>query len=369
MLRVLKSRFSVVFLHKKFAMAYLHELQVSKIKELTPNAVEVSFDIPKSLHQAFKFSPGQYITLEHDVHGTTLRRAYSLASEAETNTWSVGIKKVEDGRFSKYANTELNIGDTLQVMAPEGVFTLPENFRNANHTYMAFAAGSGITPIMSMIKTVLHQTPESKFILAFGNKSVVETMYYEQLEALKSNFPDRFNVHYFFTQENHDDAIFGRIERSYVNFLLKKHYDDVFIDSYYVCGPEEMIFEVKDTLLAKNVSETQIKFELFTSSIGDTTDIALDGQTEITVTVDDVTESFIMSQKVNVLDAVLDKDLDPPYSCQGGVCSSCIAKLKEGEVTMQKNLILTDSELEEGFILTCQAHPTTPKIVVDYDDV
>jgi len=350
-------------------MAHFHELTVSKIKELTPNAVEVSFDVPSSLHSDFKFSPGQYITLEHSINGTSIRRAYSLASEASKDIWSVGIKKVEDGQFSKYANTELKVGDTINVMAPEGVFTLPNNFLQENHTYMAFAAGSGITPIMSMIKTVLNQSNNSKFILAYGNQSIGETMFREELESLKNQYPDRFKIHYFFTRENNEDAIFGRIERSYVNFLLKKHYENESIHSYYLCGPEEMIFEVKDTLISKNIAETQIKFELFTSSASETPTVALKGQTEVTVTVDDVTESFIMSQKANVLDAVLENDLDPPYSCQGGVCSSCIARLQEGEVSMEKNLILTDSEIEEGLILTCQAHPTSAKIVVDYDDV
>lgn len=366
---LLKSQFCVVFLQKNYAMAHLHELSISEIKRLTHNAVEIHFDVPEALHEDFAFSPGQYITLEHTVGENTLRRAYSLASEAGKNSWSVGIKKVENGRFSSFANDSLQVGDNLQVLAPEGMFTLPADFREANHTYVAFAAGSGITPIMSMIQTVLRQNQKSTFILVFGNQNVAETMYYDTLEALRVEFPDRFMIHYFFSRENKEGATFGRIERSYVNFLLKKYYEETTIHSYYLCGPEEMIFEVKDTLVDRNIPATQIKFELFTSSSEGDSDEILEGQTEVTITVDDLTETFVMSQKTTLLDAALDKNLDPPYSCQGGVCSSCIARLKEGEVAMEKNLILTDSEIEEGLILTCQAHPTSAKVVVDYDDV
>lgn len=195
-------------------------------------------------------------------------------------------------------------------------------------------------------------------------------MFYDTIQQLKTNYPDRLLVQYIFSKSEEDGALFGRIERSTVNFLLKNRFKDENIEEYYLCGPEEMINTVSQTLLENGISKEQIHFELFTSSINPvTSNEVFEGQTQITVTVDDEEVSFVMSQSQTVLEAVLKQNIDAPYSCQGGICSSCIARVKEGEVTMVKNQILTDGEVAEGLILTCQSHPTSTKVVIDYDDV
>lgn len=286
----------------------------------------------------------------------------------ESGKLTIGIKKLENGLFSQYANNDLREGETIEVHEPEGRFIyLPSS---GSRTILAFAAGSGITPIMSIMQTILEEDKDSKFILVYGNKSVTETMFYDTIQQLKTNYPDRLLVQYIFSKSEEDGALFGRIERSTVNFLLKNRFKDENIEEYYLCGPEEMINTVSQTLLENGISKEQIHFELFTSSINPvTSNEVFEGQTQITVTVDDEEVSFVMSQSQTVLEAVLKQNIDAPYSCQGGICSSCIARVKEGEVTMVKNQILTDGEVAEGLILTCQSHPTSTKVVIDYDDV
>ncbi|MDC8005058.1 ferredoxin--NADP reductase [Aureisphaera galaxeae] len=349
-------------------MSEFHLLPISEIERETPNAVCITFDIPTQLTDTFAFKAGQYITLKAQLNGKEVRRAYSLCSSPKSGTWSVGVKKVEDGTFSVYANDVLNVGDSLEVMAPQGHFVFEPQTEESKH-YAAFAAGSGITPVLSIVKDVLEREPQSRFALVYGNKSKEETMFWEALEDLKQQYPDRLIVEYIFSQSEEKNAMRGRIDRSVVNYLLKNKFQDYNFDSYYLCGPEAMIDTVTQTLQDRGVSKESILFELFTSSDEGELTESHEGTTEITVIVDDETETFTMSKEESVLDAALDKDLDPPYSCQGGICSSCIARVKEGKVEMRKNQILTDSELEEGLILTCQSHPTTPKLVVDYDDV
>ncbi|MEZ4857311.1 MAG: 2Fe-2S iron-sulfur cluster-binding protein [Flavobacteriaceae bacterium] len=349
-------------------MNAFYSLPISKVTKETPNAVVIHFQIPDNLKEIFAFEAGQYLTLKFISNEKALRRSYSLSSPAHSNTWQIGVKKVEKGAFSVFANEVLTAGDVLEVMAPQGHFLLKTNAENKNN-YLAFAAGSGITPVISMIKTVLREEPLSSFVLAYGNQSVAETMFYNELESLKQQFPERLKIDYFFSRESVENCFFGRIERSMVNFLLKNKYPDIAFHSYYLCGPEEMIYEVKDTLIKQGASEETIHFELFTTKETGELSEAHDGNTTITVTVDDETKTFIMPQNKSVLEAALSENLDAPYSCQGGICSTCIARVKEGKVEMRKNQILTDSELAEGLVLTCQSHPTTPKLVVDYDDV
>lgn len=322
----------------------------------------------KPLRKTFQFKAGQYLTIKKSFNGTEVRRSYSICSTPESGKLTIGIKKLENGLFSQYANNDLREGETIEVHEPEGRFIyLPSS---GSRTILAFAAGSGITPIMSIMQTILEEDKDSKFILVYGNKSVTETMFYDTIQQLKTNYPDRLLVQYIFSKSEEDGALFGRIERSTVNFLLKNRFKDENIEEYYLCGPEEMINTVSQTLLENGISKEQIHFELFTSSINPvTSNEVFEGQTQITVTVDDEEVSFVMSQSQTVLEAVLKQNIDAPYSCQGGICSSCIARVKEGEVTMVKNQILTDGEVAEGLILTCQSHPTSTKVVIDYDDV
>lgn len=343
-------------------------LTVSEKKKETANAISLAFEIPAHLKDTFHFKAGQYITFLHPLEGKEIRRSYSLCSAANGKEWRVGIKKVAGGIFSVWANDHLEVGAKITVFPPQGHFFLETDAANKNN-YFAIVAGSGITPVLSMIKTVLETEPNSTFTLAYGNQTIEETMFYKDLAALQIQYPERLLVDYFFSRQSVENCFFGRIERSMLNFLLKNKYKDISFHSYYLCGPEEMILEAKSTLIAKDVAEKDIHFELFTSKIEGELHEAHDGETEITITVDDVTETFKMSQEQNVLEAALDKGMDAPYSCQGGICSSCLARVKEGKVEMKKNQILTDSEVAEGLILTCQSHPTTPKLVVDYDDI
>lgn len=353
---------------KNIPMSDSFSLVVSEKKKETANSISLTLDIPAPLKDTFRFKAGQYITFLHDFNGAEIRRSYSMCSAANGKEWRVGIKKVEGGVFSVWANDQLQAGAKIKVMPPQGHFFLEVHPENQNH-YFAVAAGSGITPILSMIRTVLETEPNSSFTLVYGNQSIAETMFYQDLEALRAHFPERLFIEYFFSRQSVENCFFGRIERSTLNFLLKNKYRDIAFHSYYLCGPEALILETKSTLLDKGVAEKDIHFELFTSKIEGSLQEAHDGETEITITVDDITETFIMSQEKSVLEAALDMGLDAPYSCQGGICSSCLARVKEGKVEMKKNQILTDSELAEGLILTCQSHPTTAKLVVDYDDV
>jgi len=357
-----------LILHKKIFMSDFHSLRVSSVQQLTLNAVAISFSIPENLKDAFSFSAGQYVTISKEINGVELRRAYSISSMPASGKITVGIKKVTDGVFSVYANEIIKTGDILEVMEPEGRFVF-EPTNSAKHIG-AFAAGSGITPIMSIAETVLKGHLNSTFVLVYGNQNTHEAMFSKEIEALKKQYVNRFFVQNVYSREKEEGALFGRIEASTVNFIVKNKFKDTSFDAFYLCGPEEMIDLVSVTLQEAGTSKDKIFFELFTTSeTVDTMAQELEGKTQIEVVVDDETFTFIMDKKMLVLDAVLKQKIDAPYSCQGGVCSSCIARIKEGKAEMVKNQILTDGEIADGLILTCQAHPLTATLKVDYDDV
>jgi len=348
-------------------MADFHKVNIQEVKQETANAVSVLFDIPEQLKQDFNFVSGQYITLQTIINGEEVRRAYSICSTPKSNEIRVAIKAVENGTFSQYATTELKAGDSIEISAPEGRFELkPE----ANKNYIAFAAGSGITPILSMVKSVLENEPSANFTLVYGNKSVADTIFYDELNALKENYPNQFKLHYIFSREEVKNQLRGRIDKSVTNYFVKNMNKETTFDAAYLCGPEEMINAVTSTLKENYFTTENIHFELFTVSVDEEAlEEVKEGTTKITVLLDDEETTFSMQQTDDILAATLRNDLDPPYSCQGGVCSSCLAKVTEGKAVMVKNTILTDGEIEEGFILTCQAHPTTSTISIDFDDV
>lgn len=349
-------------------MSGFHPLIIVDKKQETPNAVSIAFEVPDTLRDKFQFKAGQYLTIRHPFNGEEIRRSYSLCSSEFSGEWRIGIKRMENGTFSAIANDTLRVGDVLEVMPPQGLFILNTD-SNHEKNYFAFAAGSGITPIMSMIKSVLEKEPKSTFTLAYGNRNITETMFYEELEALKKTYPKRLQITYFFSQQNVEGCRFGRIDRSMVNFLLKNEYKGNSFDYFYLCGPNDMIDEIKNTLLDYGVDEKVIHFELFRSPEATSEAPIIPGQTLVTLTLDDETLQFSMTREKSILDAALGQGLDAPYSCKGGICSTCIARLKDGKVAMKKNMVLTDSELAENLILTCQSHPTTDVVIVDYDDV
>lgn len=352
-------------------MSAFYPLVIKAIERQTDKSISISFVVPETLKETFSFKAGQYITLKTIIEGQEVRRDYSLCVSPKSGELKVAIKEVKDGTFSAFANNTLKVGDTLEVASPKGRFIFEPNDSKTKNI-AAFAAGSGITPILSIIKCALEEEVYSKVILVYGNKSTDETMFLNELLELQHQYKDRFSIQFVFSQQDEDDSIFGRIEKSTVNYVMKNKHKHVEVDAFYLCGPEAMIHTVKDVLTEHDIDESRIHFELFkaskTEELGKENNVA-SGKTNITITVDDETTTFEMSQKQTILEAALDEDLDAPYSCQGGICSSCLARIKDGEATMRQNNILTESEVAEGLILTCQAHPTTGTVVVDYDDV
>lgn len=351
-----------------------HSLKVRDIVKTTDDCSVISFDVPEELWNTFKYSQGQYLTLEADIKGEKVRRSYSLCSSPLDKEWKVGVKKVPQGKFSSFANDSLRAGDTLDVMPPDGRFFVelkPELARQ----YVAFAAGSGITPILSIIKTHLLSEPDCHFKLFYVNKTVGSIILKEELESLKNQFMDRFEVFYFLTKQKRNISFLnGRMDKEKLDIIFQDicAIDD--IDHYFSCGPEPMILMIRHYLLDKGVSKDKIHFELFTASGAakkETRRIEqqFEGQvSEVIIFEGGKSFNFKMVQgSNNILDEALNNSADLPFACKGGVCATCKAKLIEGKVEMPVHYGLEDDEVEAGYVLTCQSIPVTDKIVVDYD--
>jgi ring-1,2-phenylacetyl-CoA epoxidase subunit PaaE len=349
-------------------MSQFHKLKIKDLKKETKDAVSISFDIPQNLTDEFSFIAGQYITIKSTLNNEELRRAYSICSSPNSGDIRVAIKAVKNGTFSVFATSQLQIGNEIEISKPEGKFVLKTDESNSKN-YLAFAAGSGITPVMSMIKSVLETEKNSRFVLVYGNKNTFETIFFDEINTLQSKYNDRFSVQFVYSKEQPEGALFGRIDQSTVNYILNQHADLKFND-VFLCGPEQMINTVVETLESKDFDKAHIHFELFKSSKSkEKQTTSLEGNTSITILLDDEETTFSMSKKMDILEAALKEKLDAPFSCKGGICSSCLAKVTKGKATMTKNTILTDEEVAEGLILTCQAHPTTSEITIDFDDV
>lgn len=350
-------------------MSSFYKLNIKEVRRETNDAVSILFNVPLEFKDFYRFIAGQYINLKLTLDGKEIRRAYSLCSSPESSELRIAVKAVKDGTFSVLANSKLKAGDTLEVGTPEGKFTF-EADANRSKNYLAFVAGSGITPVLSILQSVLNSEPKSTFVLVYGNKTPEDAIFHQQLHDLQLKYVGRFFVHYVYSQVKVDNELFGRIEKSTVNFILNNKHKELDFDKFYLCGPEEMINTVSNVLKERNIKESAIKFELFSTSTSESkVDKSLEGHTKITVLVDGDETTFEMSQKQTVLEAALKQGLDAPYSCQGGICSSCLARITSGTAVMKKNTILTDSEIAEGLVLTCQAHPTSDSISIDYDDV
>jgi len=346
-------------------MSDFHSLEVRHIHRETPSAVSVEFQVPEALQPYFSFKAGQYVTLKTNLNGNEVRRAYSLCTAPKENSLRVAIKEVVNGTFSSYANTELTEGTVMDVHTPEGNFVYtPSTHAGA---IALFAAGSGITPIMSILKTALDYG--NTVALLYGNKSPEETIFHDELVALSAKYPN-FYLKFVYSQARTEDALAGRIDSSAVNYVIRNQMKDTDFTHFYVCGPEAMIQTVSETLQNNDIPKDSIHYELFTAST-ETNEAAeeVSGKSTISITVDDEDFTFEMDASETILDAALKQKIDAPYSCQGGICSSCIARVVDGKAVMEKNQILTDSEIAEGMILTCQAHPTTSTIKIDYDDI
>lgn len=356
-------------------MLHFHSIKVKEIRKETADCISIVFDIPEELKNTFTYQAGQYLTLRVHIKGEEIRRSYSLCSSPLEREWRIAVKKLDAGIFSAYASEQLKVGDTLDVMSPMGSFRTDIHSDNKKD-YVGIAAGSGITPIISIIKTILQIEPQSSFTLVYGNRSRHSIIFKEELEALKNKYIHRFRIIHILSREITDAPInSGRIDAAKCNTLFTKAIN-LQADEFFICGPEELIFCVKDFLNAKGIDRTKIHFELFASPnsqkltvnnpqsiIGDAT-----FKSKVTVMLDGRSFQFNLSHEAeNILDAALQHGADLPYSCKGGVCSTCRAKLVEGEVDMDVNYALEPEEVEQGFILTCQSHPRTEKVVVDFD--
>ncbi len=354
---------------------HFHHLTVKEVKQETGDCVSVTFEIPGELQKDFSFRQGQSLTMRTHINHEEVRRTYSLCSSPLDNEWKVAIKKVEGGLFSSFANKELRKGDILEVMEPVGKFYVDLDPLHEKK-YLAVAAGSGITPVLSIISTTLRTEPASTFTLVYGNKNRNSIIFFEELEALKNKYLQRFSCINILSRERTDAPInFGRINTEKLN-ELSKLVDYTSFDDVFICGPEEMIFCVKDYLETKGIDRKKVHFELFTTP-GQKKSVVRSRETgddsgpksKITVKLDGRAFDFDLSltSDTTILDAALQEGADLPFACKGGVCCTCKAKLLAGEVSMDVHWGLEEEEIDEGYILTCQSHPKTEKVVVDFD--
>ena len=353
---------------------HFHSLLVKNIKRETQDCVSISFDTPQKLKKEFEFKQGQSLTLRKIIEGEEIRRSYSICTSPLDNEVRVAVKKVQGGLFSTFANNELKTGDVIEVMPPSGNFYTDLNSTNKKN-YVAFAAGSGITPIISLIKTTLLTEPQSTFTLVFGNKNHSSIIFKEELEGLKDKYIERFRLYHILSRERMEAEInYGRINADKC-LQLTKLIDLDAADEFFICGPEEMIFGVRDFLQEKGIDKRKIHFELFTTPLRKASSykpqVVSETNTEtsmITVTLDGRSFDFNLDYySNNILDAALAQGADLPYSCKGGVCTTCKAKLIEGNIEMEVNYGLEPDEVQAGYILTCQSHPRSEKVVVDFD--
>lgn len=353
----------------------LYPLTVQSVQPETANSVSVSFIIPDALKPLFTFKAGQYLALESLIKGEQVRRSYSLCSAPYENVWKVGIKKVPGGLYSTYANEVLRAGDTIDVLPPSGNFTVPKTEKTNPH-YVAFTAGSGITPILSIIKDVLNTNPQATFTLFYGNRNMESIMFREDLESLKSTHLTRLSIYHVLSREKLGSPLFfGRLDAGKCKSYCEKIFNAKEVDGYFLCGPGEMIFSVRDQLQELGVDPSAIHYELFSTEglpvkqvEEKDPDFDPEKESQIEVKLDGDKFSFRLPYGgKSILDAALSEGADLPFACKGGVCSTCKAKLLKGEINMDINYALEKDELEAGYILTCQSHPRTESIEIDFD--
>lgn len=356
-------------------MARFYPLTVIEVERLTRDAVALTLAPRDEDRETFKFIQGQYLTFRRDFDGEEVRRSYSVCAGRNEGRLRVGIKRVHDGQYSTYANTEVKVGDVLEAMPPAGNFHAPID-PAASRDYLGFAGGSGITPVLSIIRTVLAEEPGSTFTLVYGNQSSNAIMFREELEDLKNQHLGRLSILHIFDRETQEIDLFnGLVDRAKCEALFEHWVDVKRADLAFVCGPEPMMLAVAEALKAAGMDESAIKFELFASPHAGKPKRAAAAQaaTEAdacaaTVTLDGISRDVkIAKRQQTVLEAALAEGLDAPYACRAGVCSTCRAMVLEGEVEMDANYALEDYEVRRGYVLTCQSYPVSDKLVVDYD--
>lgn len=354
-----------------------HNLEVIDVRRETEDAVSFAVGVPAELKEKFKYEPGQYLTFKMESDGEEIRRSYSICSGLNDNELRVAVKEVPKGRFSTFANRKLKVGDTLDVMTPIGNFTTEIN-ANTDKSFVFFAAGSGITPVMSIVKTILEEAPKSDVTLFYGNKGIDSVIFQEELEALKNEHMDNFRLMHIFSRESIGNKLQkGRLDNEKIERLYDVILQSQDIDEIFVCGPEPIIYAVKETFEKFGFDKNKVHFELFTTptrgekkehshrdhgnepQINANVKVILDGEQTL-IELD--------SDGDSILEAAQKAGADVPFACKGGVCCTCKAKIIEGSAKMDVNYALEEDEVEAGYILTCQAHPTSDQLVVSYDD-
>jgi len=363
--------------------SHFRTLTIEDVRRETADCVSIAFAVPEELKEEFSFHQGQNVTVRVTINGQEVRRSYSICSSPLDGELRIAVKKVQSGVFSTYANEQLQKGHTLEVLPPTGKFYTELKPGNRKH-YLAFAAGSGITPVLSLIKTTLALEPNSTFTLVYGNRQRQSILFREELEALKNRYIQRLSLHHILSREQMDIPLNqGRIDVRKCEELCGRLIDLQTVDEVFLCGPGEMIFSVRDWLEQRGVDRKKIHFELFQTQTGEPgagrelagktatpTQRAAekDKMSQVTVRLDGVSQEFQLPYDGgSILDAALMEGADLPFACKGGVCCTCRAKLIEGKVEMEVNYALEADEVAAGFILTCQSHPRSEKVVIDFD--
>ena len=362
-------------------MAGFHSLEIAEVRRETDDSVSIGFTVPDDLRDAFRFLPGQYLTLRTTIDGEEVRRSYSICSGVNDNDLRVAVKQIADGRFSTFANSKLTKGDRIDVMAPEGRFTAPIDPTHAKN-YLMIAAGSGITPILSLIKSYLAGEPNSSVTLIYGNRNAGSILFLEELQGVKDHYPTRFSmINVLSRQPREVPLLNGRIDADKCRSLFAGPVDPTHADEVFLCGPQGMVDDARAALEDAGVEPKKIHMELFTPADGGVA--AAKAREEraatmseadraklrhVTVIFDGIeSELDIASDGETILDAAAETRADLPFSCKGGMCCTCRCKVLEGEVAMDVNYALTPEEVEAGFVLSCQSHPMTDRVVVDFD--
>ena len=355
-------------------MSKFHSIKVADIYKETNDCSVITFDIPSTLQPEFQYKQGQHLTLRTNIKGNEVRRSYSLCSSPIENKWQVAVKQINEGLFSTFVNEQLAVGATLDVMPPNGAFYAEVNPTKAKN-YIAFAAGSGITPILSIIKTHLASEPNSTFKLFYLNGTVKSIIFKEEIEQLKNVYFNRFEIFYFLTKEHRSSELFnGRFTKEKIQVLTDKIIDIPSTDDCFICGPEDMIFLLRDELVNAGLSKDKIHYELFTTGLSEEDKqrinkiVAKKAEgTEVTIIDGGKEFHFVMGQDFDtILDGAIAAGADLPYACKGGVCSTCRCKVVDGSVEMKLNYSLEADELAKNYVLSCQAVPTSKKVVVDF---
>ena len=349
-----------------------HPLKVAEVRRETADSVSLRFDVPAELADEYRFVQGQHLNIKASVDGDEVRRSYSICAGVNDGELRVAIKKVAGGRFSTWANGGIKVGDVLEVMTPEGRFHTPLDPAQAKH-YVAFAAGSGITPILSLIKTTLAAEPHSRFTLVYGNRRQASVMFAEALEDIKNRYLARFTLYNLFSREEQEVPLFnGRLDTAKVAAFVDTLLPVADIDEAFICGPGAMIDEVESALLAAGMSADHIHLERFgvpDSAPAHHVEAGDAPQATIVVVADGLRrEMEFHASDPSILDVALRAGMDLPYSCKGGVCCTCRAKVVEGKVRMDKNYTLEQPDVDAGYVLTCQAHPLTERVVISFDE-